>query len=85
VQFAAGSAAIDPASRQLLDALTSVALHCDGFALQVIGPGQGSAALSRERAQAVSAYFASQGVSTVHLSAEAGQGALRFAVSGGPP
>lgn len=84
--FAANSALIDSRSHPLLDALTSVALHCDRFAINVRGPAQGGAVLSRARAQTVTAYFASQGVWASRLNADAGTGAgVSFDVAGGPP
>ncbi len=75
INFAPGSAAIDPSSRQLLDALASVALRCDRFTIEVAGhtDNQGgrelNMALSRERASAVATYLASQGVARSRLAA----------------
>lgn len=86
VRFAANGATIDPTSRALLDSLASVALHCDSFAVGVHGPAQGGAELSRQRAQAVTAYFISQGVLPGRLNAVAGGGGgVTFDVAGGPP
>lgn len=75
IHFAAGVAAIDPASRPLLDSMASVAMHCDRHSIQVLGPGEGGGTLSRARAQAVIAHLVAQGVSPARLSAEAGSGA----------
>lgn len=75
INFASGSAAIDPSSRQVLDALASVALRCDRFSIEVAGhtDNQGSREinmdLSRQRADAVAAYLAGQGVARSRLSA----------------
>jgi outer membrane protein OmpA-like peptidoglycan-associated protein len=75
INFAPGSAAIDPSSREILDALASVALRCDRFSLEVAGhtDNEGSRPLnmdlSQQRADAVAAYLASQGVARERLSA----------------
>jgi OOP family OmpA-OmpF porin len=75
INFAPGSAAIDPSSRQLLDSLASVALRCDRFTIEVAGhtDDQGgrdlNMELSRERAEAVASYLASQGVARSRLNA----------------
>lgn len=75
INFATGSAAIDPSSRQVLDALASVALRCDRFSIEVAGhtDNQGSRELnmelSRARADAVAAYLAGQGVARTRLTA----------------
>lgn len=75
INFATGSAAIDPSSRQVLDALASVALRCDRFAIEVAGhtDSQGlremNMELSSRRAEAVAAYLASQGVARARLTA----------------
>jgi outer membrane protein OmpA-like peptidoglycan-associated protein len=75
VNFAPGSAAIDPSSRAVLNALASVALRCDRFSIEVAGhtDNQGgrdlNMDLSRRRADAVAAYLAGQGVARARLSA----------------
>jgi len=75
VNFAAGSAAIDPSSRRILDALASVALRCDRFRIEVAGHTDNQGArdlnmeLSRARADAVANYLAAQGVSRSRLTA----------------
>ncbi len=75
INFTTGSAAMDPSSREILDALASVALRCDRFSIEVAGhtDNQGARAanmeLSRQRADAVAAYLASQGVARERLSA----------------
>lgn len=75
INFASGSAAIDPSSRELLDSLASVALRCDRFTIEVAGhtDNQGgrelNMSLSRQRAEAVAAYLAGQGVARSRLSA----------------
>lgn len=75
VNFAPGSAAIDPSSRQTLDALATVALRCDRFSIEVAGHTDNQGArdvnmqLSRQRADAVASYLAGQGVSRSRLSA----------------
>lgn len=73
INFAPGSAAIDPSSRQLLGALATVALRCDRFTIEVSGhtDNQGgrelNMQLSNARAEAVTAYLASQGVARTRL------------------
>lgn len=90
INFAAGSAAIDPSSRQVLDSLASVALRCDRFSIEVAGhtDNQGSREtnmqLSRERADAVANYLAAQGVARARLSAR-GYGPDRPRVSNATP
>lgn len=74
IRFTGGAASIDPASRPLADSIASVAMHCDGHAIQVLGPGQGGEALSRARARSVVTHLVGQGVSPARLSAEAGSG-----------
>lgn len=75
INFATGSAAIEPSSRAILDSLASVALRCDRFAIEVAGhtDNQGgrdvNMDLSRRRAEAVAAYLASQGVAPSRLVA----------------
>ncbi len=75
INFPSGSAAIDPASRTLLDRLASIALRCDRFTIEIAGhtDNQGARAanmdLSRRRAVAVSDYLASQGVARERLRA----------------
>ncbi len=75
INFATGSAAIDPASREVLDGLATVALRCDRFSIEVAGhtDDQGGRAMNMElsarRADAVAAYLAGQGVARSRLSA----------------
>lgn len=75
INFAEGSAAIDPSSRQVLNALASVALRCDRFSIEVAGhtDNQGgrelNMELSRARADTVANYLAGQGVARSRLSA----------------
>lgn len=75
INFETGSALIDPSSRAILDALASVALRCDRFNIEVAGHTDNQGArdmnmdLSRRRAEAVSAYLASQGVARSRLVA----------------
>ncbi len=75
INFTIGSAAIDPSSREVLDALVSVALHCDRFTIEVAGhtDNQGGRAanmvLSRQRADAVADYLVSQNVARERLTA----------------
>lgn len=75
INFATGSAAIDPSSRELLDSLASVALRCDRYAIEVAGhtDNQGgremNMELSRRRADAVVSYLAGQGVARPRLTA----------------
>jgi len=75
INFAPGSAAIDPSSRRILNALASVALRCDRFSIEVAGhtDNQGgrelNMELSRARADAVAAYLAGQGVARARLTA----------------
>jgi outer membrane protein OmpA-like peptidoglycan-associated protein len=75
ITFAAGSAAIDPSSREVLDALASVALRCDRFSIEVAGhtDNQGGRELnmdlSRRRADAVASYLSGQGVARSRLNA----------------
>lgn len=75
INFSPGSAAIDPSSREILDALATVALRCDRFSIEVAGhtDNEGSRQLnmdlSQQRADAVAAYLASQGVAQDRLSA----------------
>lgn len=75
IQFAQGSAAIDPSSRDVLDSLASVAVRCDRFSIEVAGHTDNQGArdmnmeLSQRRADAVAAYLVSQGVSRSRLSA----------------
>jgi OmpA-OmpF porin, OOP family len=74
IQFATGSAEIEPASRAVLDALASVALRCDRYAIEVAGhtDNQGARAanmaLSARRAEAVAGYLREQGVLSQRLS-----------------
>lgn len=75
INFAPGSAAIDPSSRDLLDSLASVALRCDRFTIEVAGHTdiQGGRELNMElslrRAETVASYLASQGVARTRLTA----------------
>lgn len=75
INFAPGSAAIDPSSRDVLDALASVALRCDRFSIEVAGHTDNEGGrplnmeLSQQRADAVAAYLGSQGVAQDRLSA----------------
>ena len=75
INFASGSAAIAPSSREVLNALASVALRCDRFSIEVAGhtDNQGgrelNIELSRARADAVAAYLAGQGVARSRLTA----------------
>lgn len=75
INFAPGSAAIDPSSRGVLNALASVALRCDRFSIEVAGhtDNQGgrdmNMELSRRRADAVASYLAAQGVARSRLTA----------------
>lgn len=75
INFATGSATIDPSSRDVLDALASVALRCDRFSIEVAGHTDNEGAremnmdLSRRRAEAVAQYLSSQGVARSRLSA----------------
>ncbi|WP_395645283.1 OmpA family protein [Terricaulis sp.] len=74
IRFIDDTASVDPASRALLDSIASVAMHCDGHAIEIMGPGEGGEALSRARAQAIITHLVAQGVSPARLSAEAGAG-----------
>lgn len=75
INFATGSAVIDPSSRRVLDGLATVALRCDRFSIEVAGhtDDQGgrelNMGLSGQRADAVAAYLTSQGVARSRLSA----------------
>lgn len=75
INFPSGSATIDPSSRRLLDALASVALRCDRFAIEVAGHTDNNGAhdmnmqLSQARADAVASYLAQQGVARERLVA----------------
>jgi len=75
INFAPGSAAIDPSSRQVLNSLASVALRCDRFSIEVAGHTDNSGTpeanmeLSRARADAVASYLAQQGVARSRLEA----------------
>ncbi len=75
INFPSGSATIDPSSRRLLDALASVALRCDRFAIEVAGHTDNNGAhdmnmhLSQARADAVAGYLAQQGVARERLVA----------------
>ena len=75
INFETGSADIDPSSRRVLDVLASVALRCDRFNIEVAGytdnqgPRDMNMELSQRRADAVSTYLGSQGVSRGRLIA----------------
>lgn len=75
IHFPENSAVIDPSSRRILDALATVALRCDRFALEVaghtdnVGTREANMALSRARADAVANYLAAQGVARSRLTA----------------
>ncbi|MGE0741034.1 MAG: OmpA family protein [Hyphomonadaceae bacterium] len=74
INFAAGSAAIQSTSRNVLDALASVALRCDRFSIEVAGHTDNNGArelnmeLSRRRADAVASYLVGQGVARSRLT-----------------
>ncbi|MEZ5996059.1 MAG: OmpA family protein [Hyphomonadaceae bacterium] len=90
INFAPGSAAIEPSSRAILDSLASVALRCDRFSIEVAGhtDNQGGRELnmdlSRRRADAVAAYLAGQGVARSRLAAR-GYGPDRLRASNATP
>lgn len=73
ITFAPGSAAIDPSSRRILNALASVAFRCDRFTIEVaghtdnIGAREMNMQLSQRRADAVASYLAAQGVARSRL------------------
>ncbi len=73
ITFATGSAAIDPSSERLLDALAHAALRCDRFTIEVAGHTDNAGArevnmaLSNARANAVADYLAGQGVVRARL------------------
>jgi outer membrane protein OmpA-like peptidoglycan-associated protein len=75
INFASNSAAIEASSRPVLDALASVALRCDRYAIEVAGhtDNQGqremNMQLSQRRADAVANYLAAQGVDRSRLTA----------------
>ncbi|HEX8900233.1 OmpA family protein [Vitreimonas sp.] len=75
INFAPGSSAIDPSSRQVLDSLASVALRCDRFSIEVAGHTDNTGArdlnmsLSQTRADAVANYLSGQGVARSRLTA----------------
>jgi OOP family OmpA-OmpF porin len=75
ITFASNSAVIEASSRPVLDALASVALRCDRYAIEVAGhtDNQGeremNMALSQRRADAVANYLAAQGVDRTRLVA----------------
>lgn len=90
INFASNSAAVDPSSRQILNALASVALRCDRFSIEVAGHTDSLGAhdlnmdLSKRRAEAVANYLASQGVARARLSAR-GYGSDRPRASNATP
>lgn len=90
INFAPGSAAIDPSSRRTLDTLATVALRCDRFSIEVAGHTDNEGArdlnmeLSRARADAVATYLAGQGVARSRLAAR-GYGPDRPRVSNATP
>ena len=75
ITFAEGSASLAPGSRDVLNALASVALRCDRFSIEVAGHTDNTGDrtsnmdLSRRRADAVATYLAGQGVARPRLSA----------------
>lgn len=75
INFAPGSAAIEPSSRDVLDALASVALRCDRFVIEVEGHTDNEGGremnmqLSQQRADAVATYLIAQGVARERLDA----------------
>jgi len=75
INFAQGSAVIDPSSRAILNALASVALRCDRFSIEVaghtdnVGAHEFNVQLSQQRADAVATYLAGQGVARARLRA----------------
>lgn len=75
ITFAEGSAALAPGSRDVLNALASVALRCDRFSIEVAGHTDNTGDrtsnmdLSRRRADTVAAYLAGQGVARARLTA----------------
>lgn len=75
INFEQGSAAIAPSSREILDALASVALRCDRFGIEVSGHTDNTGSrelnmdLSHQRADAVVNYLVGQGVSRSRLEA----------------
>jgi OmpA-OmpF porin, OOP family len=75
INFASNSATIDPSSRSVLDALASVALRCDRYAIEVAGHTDNQGApemnmqLSQRRADSVASYLAAQGVDRSRLIA----------------
>lgn len=90
INFATGSATIDPSSRPILDSLATVALRCDRFQIEVAGhtddqgTRESNLELSRRRADAVADYLASQGVGPSRLIAR-GYGADRPRASNATP
>ncbi len=75
INFATNSATVEPSSLSVLDALATVALRCDRYAIEVAGhtDNQGERAmnmqLSQRRADAVANYLAAQGVDRARLIA----------------
>lgn len=75
INFATGSAQIDPSSELLLSNLASVALRCDQFSIEVsghtdnVGSPEVNATLSQARADAVKAYLRGLGVREQRLTA----------------
>lgn len=75
ITFAEGSASLAPGSRDVLNALASVALRCDRFSIEVAGHTDNTGDrnsnmdLSRRRADTVAAYLAGQGVARGRLTA----------------
>jgi len=90
INFAPGSSAIDPSSRQVLDSLASVALRCDRFSIEVAGHTDNTGArdlnmsLSQTRSDAVANYLAGQGVARSRLTSR-GYGPDRPRVSNATP
>ncbi len=90
INFAPGSASIEPSSRGVLNSLASVALRCDRFSIEVAGHTDNEGArdmnmdLSRRRADAVATYLTGQGVSRSRLTAR-GYGPDRPRANNGTP